>query len=125
MLGYRNEAKLRTTKEGFEIMKKEIDEYLENRETCGIYKPKNLFDCASFINDNGKVVTVDWFETKWYDNYIEVMAFDNALKTLKDKNIDFQFVKMNIDLNAEEDDEYDEDGIEKQINMNNNSFELF
>ena len=122
-MGYRSDVRLRTTKEGYEIMKAEIDKYLEEKKKTGDrdfdYEPENLLKTANNteIENNGNIdiVTVDWTYMKWYDYYVEVMAFDHALHILADKDIDYQYMRMGEEL----------DDIEEKWSINNDSFDSF
>ena len=118
-MGYRSDVRLRTTKEGYEIMKAEIDKCLEEKKKTGDrdfdYEPENLLKTANNTDIDGETVTVDWTYMKWYDCYVEVMAFNSALHILADKDIDYQFMRIGEDL----------DDIEEIWSVNNDSFDSF
>ena len=115
-MGYRSDVRIRTTKEGYEMMKKEIDKYLNEKvENHLDYTPENLLKHTDNTDNDGKVVTMDWNYIKWYEEYPEIMAVSNALGMLREKDIDFQFMRIGEDLND----------IEEEWNVNNDSFDSF
>lgn len=116
-MGYRSDCRLRTTKEGYEIMKKEIDKYLKKakKEKDFDYEPKNVFEYCEKINIENEIVTADWNYMKWYEDYTEIRAFNNALGILQDKDIDFQFMRIGENL----------EDIEERWSVLNGSFDSF
>lgn len=118
-MGYRSDCRLRTTKKGYEIMKTEIDKYLEEKKKTGDrdfdYEPKNIFEYCNKIDVENEVVTADWNYMKWYDDYTEIMAFNNALGILQEKDIDYQFMRVGENL----------EDIEERWSVNNDSFDSF
>ena len=116
-MGYRSDCRLRTTKEGYEIMKKEIDKYLKKakKEKEFDYEPKNIFEYCNKIVVENEIVTADWNYMKWYDDYTEIMAFNNALGILQEKDIDYQFMRVGENL----------EDIEERWSVNNDSFDSF
>jgi hypothetical protein len=115
-MGYRSDVRIRTTKEGYEIMKEEIDKYLNEKVEDNLdYTPENLVKHTDNIDDDGEVVTMDWNYVKWYDFFPEIMAVSNALGILQEKDIDFQFMRIGEDL----------DDIEEKWSINNDSFDSF
>ena len=115
-MGYRSDVRIRTTKEGYEIMKEEIDKYLNEKVEDNLdYTPANLVKHTDNTDIDGNVVTMDWNYIKWYDFFPEIMAVINALGILQEKDIDYQFMRVGEDL----------DDIEELWHIENDSFDSF
>lgn len=119
-MGYRSDIRIRTTKEGLEIMKKFIEKYIKeninNEENLKGYD-YNLLNSAE-ITEAEDSVTLDWYNLKWYEGikgYEDVDAIMKSLDELSNKNIDYQYVRI-----GEEDDD-----IEEKWSINNGSFDGF
>lgn len=118
-MGYRSDIRIRTTKEGYEVMKNFVENYVKENVTedklqCYDY---NLLNCA-IITKMGNVITLDWNYLKWYEcceGYEDVDAIMNSLNELSDKDIDYQYIRI-----GEENDD-----IEEKCSINNNSFTCF
>lgn len=117
-MGYRSDVKIRTTKEGYEVMKKFVEDYIKKNvaeDTQGL--DWNLLNHAE-ITEAEDNVTLDWYNLKWYeccDGYEDVDAIMKSLDELSNKNIDYQYMRI-----GEENDD-----IEEKCSMNNNNFTCF
>lgn len=117
-MGYRSNIRIRTTKEGYEVMKKFVENYVkeiaEKDETGYNW---NLIEQAIETEMSG-IITLDWNYLKWYegiDGYEDVDAIMKSLDELSDKDIDYQYMRI-----GEENDD-----IEEKWNINNDSFDSF
>ena len=117
-MGYRSDVRIRTTKEGYEVMKNFVEKYIkENVSEDAQGLDWNLLNSAE-ITKAGNSITLDWENIKWYDGidgYQDVDAIMNSLNELSDKNIDYQYMRI-----GEENDDIDE-----KWSVNNGSFDSF
>lgn len=118
-MGYRSDVRIRTTKEGLEVMKNFIENYVKenvNEENLKGYD-YNLLNNA-IKTEMADVITIDWNDVKWYEGikgYEDVDAIMKSLDELSDKDIDYQYMRI-----GEEDDD-----IEEKWSINNGSFDGF
>ena len=118
-MGYRSNVRIRTTKEGFETMKKNVEKYIKeniSEENLKGYD-YNLLNSAE-ITEAGNSITLDWSWVKWYDGiqgYEDVDAIMNSLDILDEENIDYQYMRIGEEV----------DDIEERWNINNDSFDSF
>lgn len=117
-MGYRSDVRIRTTKEGYEVMKNFVEKYIkENVSEDAQGLDWNLLNSAE-ITETGNSITLDWYDFKWYEGiqgYEDVDAIMNSLNELSDKNIDYQYMRI-----GEENDDIDE-----KWSVNNGSFDSF
>lgn len=114
-MGYMSEVRIRTTKEGYEVMKKFVENYIKEKELKGT--DWNLLEHAIKTEMEG-IITLDWNYIKWYegiDGYEDVNAIMKSLDELSDKDIDYQYMRI-----GEENDDIDE-----RWSINNGSFDSF
>ena len=112
-MGYRSDVRIRTTKEGFDIIKKEIDKTIKEKQ---LEEDFNLLKYGTVhIEESINTVTIDWTYIKWYESYKDVQLIMGALNILKEKNIDYQYMRIGEDI----------DDIEEIWNIENGSFESF
>lgn len=118
-MGYRSDVRIRTTKKGYEVMKKFVENYIKeniNEEKLKSYD-YNLLNSAIKTEMSG-IITLDWNCMKWYEGeigYKDVTAIMKSLDELSNKNIDYQYMRI-----GEENDD-----IEEKCSINNNSFTCF
>ena len=115
-MGYRSDVRIRTTKEGYEVMKKNVEKYIKenvNEENLKGYD-WNLLNSAE-ITEAEDSITLDWYYLKWYDGYKDVDAIMDSLDELDEKDIDYQYMRI-----GEETDDIDE-----RWSINNDSFDGF
>lgn len=117
-MGYRSDVRIRTTKEGYEVMKNFVEKYIkENVSEDAQGLDWNLLNSAE-ITETGNSITLDWENIKWYkgiDGYQDVDAIMKSLDELSDKDIDYQYMRI-----GEENNDIDE-----IWNINNHSFDSF
>lgn len=117
-MGYRSDIRIRTTKEGYEVMKNFVEKYIkENVSEDAQGLDWNLLNSAE-ITETGNSITLDWSCLKWYDGiqgYEDVDAIMKSLDELSDKDIDYQYMRI-----GEENDDIDE-----RWSVNNGSFDSF
>jgi hypothetical protein len=114
-MGYRSDVRIRTTKEGYEVMKKFVENYVKEKELKGT--DWNLLEHAIKTEMEG-IITLDWNYMKWYegiDGYEDVNAIMKSLDELSERDIDYQYMRI-----GEEKDDIDE-----RWNINNDSFSSF
>ena len=114
-MGYRSDVRIRTTKEGYEVMKKFVENYIKEKDLKGT--DWNLLEHAE-ITEAEDSITLDWTDLKWYEGingYEDVDAIMNSLYELSEKDIDYQYMRI-----GEEDDD-----IEEKWSINNDSFDSF
>lgn len=114
-MSYRSDVRIRTTKEGYEVMKNFVENYIKEKELKGI--GWNLLEHVIKTEMEG-IITLDWNDMKWYegiDGYEDVDAIMKSLDELSDKDIDYQYMRI-----GEENDDIDE-----RWSINNGSFDGF
>lgn len=114
-MGYRSDVRIRTTKEGYEVMKKFVENYIKEKKLRGT--DWNLLEHAE-ITEAEDSITLDWSDLKWYEGingYEDVDAIMNSLYELDKRDIDYQYMRI-----GEEDDD-----IEEKWSINNGSFDSF
>lgn len=113
-MGYRSDVRIRTTKEGYEVMKNYVKDYISEK---GLDSNYNLLYSAE-ITEKTNSITLDWYDLKWYEGiegYEDVDAIMKSLDELSDKDIDYQYMRI-----GEENDDIDE-----KRSVNNGSFDSF
>lgn len=118
-MGYRSDIRIRTTKEGYEVMKKFIEKYIKenvNEQNLKDYD-YNLMEQAIKTEMSG-VITLDWNYMKWYEEekgYEDVDAIMKSLDILDEKGIDYQYMRIGEEI----------DDIDERWEINNDSFDSF
>lgn len=118
-MGYRSDIRIRTTKEGYEVMKKFIEKYIKenvNEQNLKDYD-YNLMEQAIKTEMSG-VITLDWNYMKWYEGekgYEDVDAIMKSLDILDEKGIDYQYMRIGEEI----------DDIDERWEINNDSFDSF
>ena len=99
-MGYRSDIRIRTTKEGFEIIKAEIEKTIKENNLNEDY---NLLKINGVeITETKDAVTIDWHYLKWYEEYKDVSAVMRSLDILAEKNIDYQYARIGEDIEDNE-----------------------
>lgn len=114
-MGYRSDIRIRTTKEGYEVMKKFVGNYIKEKELKGT--DWNLLEHAE-ITEAEDSITLDWSDLKWYegiDGYEDVDAIMDSLDELDEKDIDYQYIRIGEEI----------DDIDERWSINNDSFDSF
>ena len=90
-MGYRSEIYLKTTAEGF-VMLKQLDDKIKIKEEKPLYgltiekTPEDFYRMSALF-------------VKWYDEHEQVINFNEALHQLKKQNIPFVFIRIGEDVN--------------------------
>lgn len=90
-MGYRSEIYLKTTAEGF-VMLKQLDDKIKIKEEKPLYglaiekTPEDFYRMSAL-------------SVKWYDEFEQVINFNEALNQLKKQNIPFVFIRIGEDVN--------------------------
>ena len=114
-MGYRSDIRIRTTKKGFEILEKEIQKKLKEKELTEDYNLLKMAEITVKTEDKTEVVTIDWQYLKWYESYAEVNIIMSSLSALAEKDIDYQYMRIGEEI----------DDIEEIWSVNNDSFDSF
>ena len=114
-MGYRSDVRIRTTKKGFEILEKEIQNKLKEKNLTEDYNLLKVAKITVTIEDGKDAVTIDWECIKWYQGYKDVDIVMSSLSTLAEENIDYQYMRIGEEIAD----------IEEIWNVNNDSFEGF
>ena len=114
-MGYRSDVRIRTTKEGYEVMKNFVEKYIKEKELKGT--DWNLLEHAIKTEMEG-IITLDWNYMKWYEGekgYEDVDAIMKSLDILDEKGIDYQYMRIGEEI----------DDIDERWEINNDSFDSF
>lgn len=90
-MGYHSEIYLKTTAEGF-VMLKQLDDKIKIKEEKPLYgltiekTPEDFYRMSALF-------------VKWYDEHEQVINFNEALNQLKKQNIPFVFIRIGEDVN--------------------------
>ena len=90
-MGYRSQVSLKTTTEGWVLMKK-FNDSIENETD------KPLF-CATIRKTSTGNYRIDFDWIKWYDTYTQVQNFEKMLCTYGEKDIPYSFIRIGEDYN--------------------------
>ena len=88
-MGYRSEVYLKTTTEGWIVMKK----YNDSLEK-GYDQP---LDGAEVNKTASGFYKIEFHDVKWYDSYKSVQHFNHALELLKEQDIPYSFIRLGED----------------------------
>lgn len=90
-MGYRSNVYLKTTTEGW-IMLKQFNDKIENKEErfiqTGRYSPGEVNRSSS---GNYKIT---WEDVKWYDSYPKVKNLKTALGELEEADIPYSYIRI-------------------------------
>lgn len=85
-MGYRSNVFLKTTTEGWLLMKR-FDDTIEKWE----HKP---LCCAEVYNTSTGYYKIEFIDVKWYDSYESVINFNKVLKQFDELDIPYSFVRL-------------------------------
>lgn len=110
ILGYRSDVRIATSKKGFDVIKKVVEDRLQqiNQLDC------NLLDCLDIKKENDEVCYFGWNNIKWYDGikgYEEVDAILEGLDELEEKDISYRFARIGESYDDYE--QFSHDGIDE------------
>lgn len=88
-MGYRSQVYLKTTTEGWVIMKK-FNDSIENRE----HQP---LDGAEVNKTELGFYKITFCDVKWYDSYTSVQNFNKVLDMYDEQDIPYSFIRLGED----------------------------
>lgn len=88
-MGYRSQVYLKTTTEGWVIMKK-FNDSIEDRD----YQP---LDGAEVNKTESGFYKISFYDIKWYDSYISVQNFNKVLRMYDEQDIPYSFIRLGED----------------------------
>ena len=89
-MGYRSQVSLKTTTEGWLIIKRRNDS-IENPDH------RILRYADSIKRTPAGYYRIDFDDIKWYESYEEVKQFNNSLKVLQEQDIPYSFIRIGED----------------------------
>lgn len=98
-MGFRSEVYLKTTSEGFVILK-EFNDSIVNKD----HRPLAYAEIQKSELGNYKIY-YSW--VKWYDDYPQIQNFNKVLDIYREKGIPFKHIIINEDNSTEESGNYD------------------
>lgn len=110
-MGYRSDVRIVTSKEGFEKLKEFVAEYLKEHN-----EDYNLLDECDIKEEGKNQCYLGWDSIKWYeDSYDDVDAVMNGLRSLRENNYSYRFMRIGesyddieeLCYNGDKDREYD------------------
>lgn len=88
-MGYISDVRIITTNKGFEKMRESVNSKLSNTDY-------NLLKevCIGTFQQGERYTVVGWNCIKWYNEYKEVAAIEEALAELDDAEIPYKFARL-------------------------------
>ena len=88
-MGYRSQVYLKTTTEGWIVMKK-FNDSIDNRD----YQP---LDGAEVNKTESGFYKISFDDIKWYDSYTSVQNFNKVLRMYDEQDIPYSFIRLGED----------------------------
>lgn len=88
-MGYRSQVYLKTTTEGWIVMKK-FNDSIENKE----HQP---LDGAEVNKTKSGFYKISFDDVKWYDSYPSVQNFNKVLDMYEEQDIPYSFIRLGED----------------------------
>lgn len=88
-MGYRSEVYLKTTTEGWIILKSFNDKIKEPEDRPLAYSEVNKTPDGFY--------KIEYHDIKWYDSYKQIQNFNRALDEMRDQDIPFSFIRLGED----------------------------
>ena len=88
-MGYRSQVYLKTTTEGWIVMKK-FNDSIEDRD----YQP---LDGAEVNKTESGYYKISFYDIKWYDSYTSVQNFNKVLHMYDEQDIPYSFIRWGED----------------------------
>lgn len=88
-MGYRSEVYLKTTTEGWIILKSFNDKIKEPEDRPLAYSEVNRTPSGFY--------KIEYHDIKWYDSYKQIQNFNVALDEMRDQDIPFSFIRLGED----------------------------
>ena len=116
-MGYYSTIYLKTTTEGFILLKKAHDSISDPEQ-------KTLHN-AEIEQSSSGFYKIKFEEIKWYESFPQVKSFNRVLQDMKDKNIPYSFISIGEDIgdivcdkNYTDDMPYEIDTFEPLVDIN-------
>lgn len=90
-MGYRSQVYLKTTTEGFLVIKR-FNDSIENKEHRPLYG-------ADVNKTESGFYKISFDDVKWYDSFKEVENFMHTLDLLEEQEIPFSYVRLGEETN--------------------------
>lgn len=90
-MGYRSDVYLKTTTEGYLIMKRFNDSLIVED------KSERPLTYATISYTPTGFYRIEYNDVKWYDSYPEVQNFNKALKLLREQDIPYAYIEIGED----------------------------
>ena len=102
-MGYRSDIRIVTSKEGFEILKDFVAEYLKEHN-----ENYNLLDECDKKEEGKNQCYFGWNYMKWYEHdYPEVVAIMEGLNHLEDNEYSYRYMRIGENYDDMEEQSYD------------------
>lgn len=88
-MGYRSEVYLKTTTEGWIVIKQYNDKIEPAEDRPLRYAEVNKTESGFY--------RIEFHDIKWYDSYKEVQHFNTAMELLKEQDIPYSFIRLGED----------------------------
>ena len=88
-MGYRSEVYLKTTTEGWIILKSFNDKITEPENRPLAYSEVNKTPSGFY--------KIEYHDIKWYDSYKQIQNFNHVLDEMRDQDIPFSFIRLGED----------------------------
>lgn len=106
-MGYRSDVRIVTSKNGFEELKKFVENYLKEHESD---ENENLLNGCDVKSEGKGQCYFGWNYVKWYENdYTDVDAIMEGLKHLEEQNYSYRYMRIGEDREDYDDYDYDSD----------------
>lgn len=107
-MGYRSDVRIIMSKNGFEELKKQVNEHISNYKKLNVTKGaiRDMYDFnllnhldvhKQAIDDKNKIY-FGWNALKWYDGYEDVDAIMDSLDKLKEKGYGYSYARIGEDF---------------------------
>lgn len=91
-MGYYSDVRIKTTKKGYKALQNEIEKYIKEKD----YLVDNLLKIAK-VAETDEVVTIDWQDLKWYEQYEDVKVITNSLSKIQEQEYSWTFARIGED----------------------------
>ena len=91
-MGYRSDVYLKTTKEGYKKIREMVR---KDEDAFHLFTHPDRMTITQ--NSDGEYISMEWQYLKWYSEYDEVKAIDNAIDELSD-TVPIHFIRLGEDI---------------------------
>ena len=123
-MGYRSEVYIKTTTEGWVIIKQHNDKIDEIKDRPLRYADVNKTESGFY--------KIEFHDIKWYDSYTEIRHFMDALTELEKQDIPYSFIRLGEDtediehkVNWTDDIPYEIETFEPVVDYNDEDFSCY